>query len=445
MATPLTVPPEGLVLKTSGSYLLTGPVSFSGLGAIPAECQDPKSRVAVTGILIQASDVTLDLGGYQLGQSSSAALRSREFSCVRVTGDRVQLLNGTIGRSSAYALLASGASRLRLERLAVRDFEMGGILVAGGDSPKIESCTIGPNFQGRRPSGDLSLAARYLPTLEGLPEETRLEAKLAASGSSGPFRSDLGSTIGLELSGCSGQPIVQHVRVVRLVQRPEPTTFLTMPNGDVPQGALGDPIPATGASPERQLAHEAAAASGRLPPPERQPVLPPSTPPPCSTFATNLGVCSSAPQRLQPKHPSLLLGLDVQAKDIIGSLGIRLKDLSNYVLLDLEVVGLQAALAPGVRVDPGLFTRPVSMGRRRPATADLLLINCRGGISTNVPEPILVESERPLGSPCNLPPGFSAAWTASGSSSTVSRPVGNPTNVQVAPVVLPPVFLCRPS
>lgn len=444
MALPLAVPPGGVVIKVPGTYALTGSVAFNGIGA-PPECLDPISGAAVTGILIEANGVSLDLSGFSIGLSAAAALQVREFTCVRVAGNDAVVTNGVIGRASAFGVVATDVRNLTVNGLSVRDFECGGISIDGCTDLAVADCMVGPNFQGRRPDGDLSLAARYLPTLDGLPAGTQLATALNTAATSGPFRSDLGACVGVSVTGCLGLVGLADISVTSLVQRPVQVLFLAFPGEPFPQGALGDPMPAAGASPERTAAQEAAVQAGRLPPPEAVPACPMAAAHPCATYATNLGVSSSCTtsRPARPAKPNLRLGLDVQARQVLGVIGVRLDTLSDYSLTNIKVSTLQATL--GQPSQGGICPTALTSGARaRASTTELLLLDCRGGFAAGIPEPLLVQSERPAGAPCTLPRGFSAAWMASGSSQLLARPVGNPQNAQLVPTFLPPAFPCPP-
>lgn len=451
MAVSLEVPPCGIVIERPGSYALAGPVSFSGAGA-PPECVDPVTGAAVTGILIQADGVTLDLSGFTVGLSTAAAIRVREFSCLRVTGNNARVINGTLGRATAFGVVAVvGCNKkkglLTLKGLAVRDFEEGGIQVEGVGGVSVLDCAVGPNFQGRRPDVDLSLAARYLPALDGLPLGELLSEELAAASKTGPFRSDLGGCVGVSVSGCCLGLTIAGLYVTNLSQRPVRVPFLG-DDGTLPRGALGDPIPAAGVGAARRAAQEAATQAGRLPPPDKVPACPPPTQHPCLTYATNLGICSSCTPSRPPlvSKSSFYLGFDGRGASVFGAVGVRLENLAgNYVLSDITVSGLQARLGSGATCPcAAAAAHVVGASRCHVATAELLLVGCVGGEVSGgrVPAPLLVHSERPAGAPCKLPPGFSAAWVASGSSQTRARPVGNAHNVQIKAAVLPPTAFC---
>jgi hypothetical protein len=434
-----------VVIKAPGAYALTGSVAFNGIGA-PPECLDPISGAAVTGILIEANGVSLDLSGFSVGLSAAAALQVREFTCVRVAGDDAVVTNGVIGRASAFGVVASDVRNLTVDSLSVRDFEYGGISIEGCTDLAVADCLVGPNFQGRRPDGDLSLAARYLPTLDGLPAGAQLAVALGAAATSGPFRSDLGACVGVSVAGCLGLVGLADISVTSLVQRPVQVPFLAFPGEPFPQGALGDPIPAAGASPERMAAQEAAVQAGRLPPPEEVPACPVAAAHPCATYATNFGVCSSCTisRPARPAKPTLRLGLDAQARQVLGAVGVRLDTLVDYSLTNIQVSTLQATLGQPSKASSGICPTALTSGTRaRAPTTELLLLGCRNGFAAGIPEPLLVQSERPAGAPCTLPCGFSAAWMASGSSQLSARPVGNPQNAQLVPTFLPP-FPCPP-
>lgn len=457
--TTLTVPPQGIVISSPGNYVLSGSTLFTGvIGEVPSGCVDPLTGAAVTGVLITANDVNLNLAGNTLKLAPSAAAQVREFSCLRVTGARVSITNGTLGRSTAFGLLAEGASNLTLENISIRDFEQGGIMVegdGGGGGVIVSNCNIGPNFQGRRPGTNLSLAARYLPTLivgGASSAAAQLEDELATAATSGPFfRSDLGECVGLTVRACVGLVNINDVTITNLSQRPVQVPFLALPEKPLPQGALHDPIPAVGAGPERRAAQEAAAATGLLPLPDAVPPCPAYIRNACSATATNLGMCSSCTSSRpavinKTPRAELRIGLDGMGRNVVGVVGVQLELLSNYTLSNISVTGLLASL--GVAGSAGDFACPTAIAtgaRARATTIELLLVKCSGGVVVSVPDPLLVQSDRPQGAPCNLPCGFSAAWSASGNSQTFARPVGNQQNIQPVPAFLPSVFLCYPT
>lgn len=448
----LNVPPQGIVISSPGTYVLTASTFFTASFVdAPSKCLDPLAGTVITGILITADNVTIDLAGKTLGMASSATMLSREFCCLRVLGaSHVKISNGTIGRATSFGVIVEkGASDVTLENLKIRDFEQGGVAITDclGGGARIADCVLGPNFQGRRPSSTLSLAARYLPTLTGLPAGESLKSELLAASASGPLRSDLGVCVGVLVRSCGGLVDLEGIIVSGIYQRPVQVLFLAQKS--LPKGPLDDPISA-GDSEAQQIAQQAAFLAGLLAAPDQVPPCPHATLPafPCSTFATNLGVCSSCSTSSSLRLPAspqtqLWLGLDGFGQNIVGAVGVKLESLTNYRVSNIMVDNLQSTLG-----NPSNFkcsTAVSTVGSRaRAVTLPFLLVNCSGGSALNVPEPLLVQSERLPGAPCTLPCGFSAAWMASGSSQQSARPVGNVQNVQLVPAFLPPLIPCAP-
>lgn len=437
----LTVPPQGIVISTPGTYILTAPAFFTAsFSDAPSECLDSLSGAVITGILITANNVTIDLAGRSLGMTVGAATLSREFCCVRISGaSNVKISNGTIGRATSFGVIAEkNASGVTLENLKLTDFERGGVMLTdcqGG--ARVTNCVVGPNFQGRRPSATLSLAARYLPVLTGLSADDFLRAELLAALTSGPVRSDLGLCVGVYVRRCAGLIDLENIVVSRISQRPVQVLFLAQRS--LPRGPLNDPISA-GDSETQQTAQHAAFIAGSLAAPDQVPTCPPPTvsSPCCSTTATNLGVCSSCSSSVARSSPSteLIVGLDGFGEDIVGVVGVKLESLVNYKVSNITVNGLQSSLGKSSNYKCSTMTRTTGT-RARTITAQLLILNSFGGNASNIPEPLLVQSERLPGAPCTLPFGFSAAWFSSSNSQQYARPVGNVQNVQVVPAFLP--------
>lgn len=454
MAVPLAVTPAGLEITVPGAYALTGSVVFDGVGA-PAGLLDPITGAPRWGLLISADDVDLDLSGFSLALSTPlAAWRLREFGCVGVSGRNVRVRNGTLGRSSLCCVEWLASATGVLEDVTLRDFELGAALLAG----TARRVTVGAAYAGPRLSAEHSLAARYLPTLEAAGAGGPLALELQAAVASGPRWSDAGTGFGVAVlvgglaAGLDAQPAtrapaaVEDVTVAPLRLRAALPPFLALSADQLPSGALGDPIPAAGASELRARAQATAATLGLLPPPDPLPPCPPSLGRACSTTATNFGVCTSCTRErvVAPPRAKLFYGLDALGRKQLGLHGVWLRAGAPYSLENLVVGGLRAE---GVVGSPGAcVAERVFATQTRVLSSELTLVGCLDGTAEEpVPEPTLLNTPRPAGAPCVLPQGFSAAWVPYARGPTlveVERPVGNPQNVQLTPTVLPPNLPC---
>jgi hypothetical protein len=490
--TSLSVPNSGLVIRHSGSYVISNNPSFDGVDS-PLECLHPVSKVATCGILILASDVQLNLGGHHVGLSPSSASLLREFSCLVVRGNRVSIFGGTVGRASSCCIECTG-SDLDLQGLSLRDFETGGALISNSQGhTRVCKCSIGPSFKGRRPSAELSLSASYLPTLSTFAEGNALAAHLTLGTSRGPLRSDRGTIFGVAIlqgplsSGLTVQTknsvnstnsrnsinpnklqsrirqrqvnnnshtecsaTVESVTMIGIITIAELSDFLSYSLEEIPKGAFGDAIPHNGASQVRVAAHAAATLLTGLPPPDSQLSIPRAQQKPfaCSTTATNFGTCSSCsyPSQLQvipPKRAKLFKGYDAHAEKPLGAHGLWIQGRSTYTVSDVTVEGLNASIRPNVENSPFPDIDVISGGKL--GTSNFTLVSCGCGKVNSVPDPTLISSTRPEGLPLRLPPGFSGAWVTGGGGFSNSRPVGNIQNIQIRNAVLAPSYNCSGS
>lgn len=101
-------------------------------------------------IAVEASNVVIDLNGYELRQSNVFAAEQRFFACIEladqpflggqgpamfgadtITVDGLVIENGTLGRSSHHGLHGNGGKRVLLQDLTISDYEVAAIALNG--------------------------------------------------------------------------------------------------------------------------------------------------------------------------------------------------------------------------------------------------------------------------------------------------------------------------
>jgi hypothetical protein len=443
----------GHVIKSAGSYILSGNTLFSRTSSSPAEeCLDDNG-VQVAGLLILADDVQLDFRGHTLALNDHLL---REFSCVVIRGNRVSLSGGNIGRASACCIECTG-SDLNLQEMSLSDFEVGGALILTKKGlTQVQHCVIGPSFKGRRLSGEDSLVARYLPLVPSLAQD------LLHAVSQGPLRSDTGTVFGLAiLAGGSlknslkpsektaAKALVEGVTLREITCRSALLPFLSYSMEDLPSGQLKDAIPLGGASELRK--HAQSAVEGLLGPAEKLPEIKIITRSGgCSTSANNFGTCST-PQFFRENPPSakVFSGLDFSGQRPQGVHGLWLHSLCEYTVSNLTVTGLSAAASLQEKniLPIGVELFRISSSSKLGFSA-FTLVSCAGGlVNDDVPEALMIDTVMPQGylrkaAVCSLP--ISGAWLPStgASSFQAAQPVGNAQNRQVRPVFLPSLATC---
>lgn len=115
-------------------------------------------------IIIQTSDVVIDLMGHEIKQSLSFYFRQRFYSHIELgsapfvprfgphdfsskfkRASRVTIKNGTLGLSSHHGIHGNECSHIRIENLRIRDFEVGGININEGRNITVENVEVGPS------------------------------------------------------------------------------------------------------------------------------------------------------------------------------------------------------------------------------------------------------------------------------------------------------------
>ncbi len=136
----LSIPSSGICITSPGTYTLGGNLTWS------------PSTSAMAAITIQASNVTLDLGGYTL--SAAIADKSAQISAISVVGpvDNVTIANGTLASFTEHGVFASGVCGLAvsnltvtglcMQNLNVRELTPSGILAMNGQDVAIANCSV---------------------------------------------------------------------------------------------------------------------------------------------------------------------------------------------------------------------------------------------------------------------------------------------------------------
>lgn len=133
------------------------------------------------GIVIECEGVCLDLCGHTIAMSQLFALEQRFFSIIELAsapfipkqgpgdfGSSIKsasytiIKNGTIGRSSHHGIHGNGAHHIIIKDLIIKDFEVAGIALNGGNHLAFECLDIGPNWKDVPVLGNYS-AARFIP------------------------------------------------------------------------------------------------------------------------------------------------------------------------------------------------------------------------------------------------------------------------------------------
>jgi hypothetical protein len=111
-------------------------------------------------VIVEADHVTIDLQGHELRMRSSFAARQRFFSLIELNASPfpvgtagfttptlspsdLVVRNGTLGTSSHFSVHGVEAgTRLLIEDLVMRDFEVGAVSLSGGNDICVRKCTI---------------------------------------------------------------------------------------------------------------------------------------------------------------------------------------------------------------------------------------------------------------------------------------------------------------
>lgn len=147
------------------------------------------------GIIVETTDLCIDLASHSIVMSEPFALQQRFFSIIELAsapfipkqgpGDfgptirsasYTMIRNGTLGRSSHHGIHGNGAHHVVIQNLIIKDFEVAGMALNGGHHLAFNCLDIGPNWKKVPVLGNYS-AARFLPQFvrsvmnKGTPEE----------------------------------------------------------------------------------------------------------------------------------------------------------------------------------------------------------------------------------------------------------------------------------
>ena len=190
---------NGYCISAPGYYTLEESVEL---------LMDPRGVGTMAGIVIDSSDVTLDLGGNWIGQSDTSAKRDRFFTIIQLasspfpsgkgpadfgdtrTFSNLVIRNGTLGRSSHFGIHGQETVDTVIEDLEIRDFEVAGISLNAPQNVTIRRVTVPTIFRGPRPDFETSqvlilaelVRRALLDTGRVYPEwDEEIEARIAAS------------------------------------------------------------------------------------------------------------------------------------------------------------------------------------------------------------------------------------------------------------------------
>lgn len=132
------------------------------------------------GLIFNGSDFILDLNQKTIKMSDSFALQQRFFSVIELatapflpgqgpgnfgpieSSQLVFVKNGTVGRSSHHCIKGNKCSKICMQNVVLKDWEVAGVALNGGVIFKFDKVQSGPNCQNVPVSGSYS-AARFLP------------------------------------------------------------------------------------------------------------------------------------------------------------------------------------------------------------------------------------------------------------------------------------------
>lgn len=135
----------GLVLGESGDYVLEGSAALR-LPIFPTDQSWPVWFEARPCVLrIDASDVTLDLGGFELSVANDQP-QGAVLIGVKAGASNVTVKNGALGRSSVGLFFALRCRAGSASDLSIRDFAESGLTAYSPQGFALRDVTIGPNL-----------------------------------------------------------------------------------------------------------------------------------------------------------------------------------------------------------------------------------------------------------------------------------------------------------
>lgn len=164
------------IIKQPGTYVLQEAIVFEPdtPGHLPLRNSTVYKKADgywlgfFAAIVVTSSDVVIDLNGYSISMSFKFSVVQRFFSIIQLGSkpflssqgppqfamssvdpkyaSRVEIKNGTLGRSSHMGIHGNNIFGLHIHDTKIKDFETGGIQLNGAESVTIERCTIGPSL-----------------------------------------------------------------------------------------------------------------------------------------------------------------------------------------------------------------------------------------------------------------------------------------------------------
>ena len=142
------------------------------------------------GITIEADDVTIDLGGYELKQSIEFYFQQRFFTHIELSSgqflpgqgpgffgadpvfiNNFELRNGILGRSSHFGIHGNYPNGFVLKDIHIRHFGTHGIQLNGWENVEMDNIEIGPSSKEEWLLGDYAHARLMVPRLKAMIEE----------------------------------------------------------------------------------------------------------------------------------------------------------------------------------------------------------------------------------------------------------------------------------
>ena len=138
-------------------------------------------------IVIQAEKVTLDLNGYEIKQSIQHYLNQRFYAHIELGSSpfvpgvgpqnfgstftiakSVIVENGILGLSSHHGIHGNNCQNVIIRNLQIKNFEVAGVSVNGGQDMTVENLDIGPSSNKVAIQGTYSTAVNIMLYLETL-------------------------------------------------------------------------------------------------------------------------------------------------------------------------------------------------------------------------------------------------------------------------------------
>lgn len=178
------------IIKTPGTYILTENITFNPPKSVPYSLLRQNLAFHLgffASIIIQSSNITLDLNNHLISQSKIHYLNQRFYSHICLgsapfkpkkgphnfgnqflPASKVTIKNGFLGLSSHHGIQGNDCREINLLNLKIYDFEVGGISINGGIDVRVENSVVGPSFKMVPVNGKFSSAVQIKFYLESL-------------------------------------------------------------------------------------------------------------------------------------------------------------------------------------------------------------------------------------------------------------------------------------